>query len=58
MDILSFVLLGLIIVWAIAAILYLVRHGTCGCGSTGLDSTSCSSCNTCHRCKRCRKKHS
>ena len=51
MDILSWVLLGLIVGWIVAAVLHLVRHGSCSCGSN-----SCTSCSTCTQCKKCKNK--
>ncbi len=48
MDILSVILLGAVILWGILAVVYLLRHGTCGCGVTG--KSCCSSCKKCQGC--------
>ena len=48
MDWLSILLLALVALWIIAALVYLRRHGACGCGTVG---KHCGCCNHCERCR-------
>ena len=51
MDLPSMILLGLVLLWALAAIRYVTRHGACGCGAKS-GCTGCSGgCKGCHKCK-------
>jgi hypothetical protein len=52
MDILSIILVALVVLWVIAAVIYLIRHRDTGCCGTGNSCTgSCAACSC-----RCRKK--
>jgi hypothetical protein len=50
MDILSIVLVLLVVLWAIGAVIYLVRHRGTGCCGTG---SSCQGC--CEKCSGCQQ---
>jgi hypothetical protein len=51
MDILSIVLVLLVILWAIGAVVYLVRHRGTGCCGTGSSCQGCcEKCGGCHQC--------
>ena len=49
MDILSIMLVALVLLWAIAAIVYLIRHRGGGCCGTGGCDGHCSECGHCRR---------
>lgn len=57
MDILSIILVALVVLWAIAAVIYLVRHrgsGCCGGGSTKGRSSCNGCCGSCGGCRACK----
>lgn len=47
----SYLLLGLVIVWALGAVIHILRHGSCGCGSKSGCSGCSGGCKGCHKCK-------
>ena len=50
MNAASWVVLGLIAAWAVAALIYVLRHRGCGCSGGGGCSAGCSGdCAHCHR---------
>jgi hypothetical protein len=48
MDLLSMILVALVVLWAVAAVIYLIRHRGSGCCGTGKGCNSC--CNHCDSC--------
>lgn len=62
MDLLSIILVALVVLWAVAAVVYLVRHrgsgccggggkGSGGCGGRGGCDGGCGRCGGCRSCK-------
>jgi hypothetical protein len=50
MDFLSIILVALVILWVIAAVIYLIRHRGTGCCGTGSGcSGCCAKCGGCHQ---------
>ena len=47
MNLLSILLLIFIVLWIVAAVIHLIRHGGCGCGGKDNCSGSCGSCGRC-----------
>lgn len=50
MNVASYILLALVIAWAIFAVWHILRHGSCGCGGKKSCGKSCSGC-----CEHCNK---
>lgn len=53
MDPLSIILVALVVLWAVAAVVYLVRHRGSGCCGGGSSHKGC--CGNCSHCKGCGK---
>ena len=53
MDLASMILLGMVLMWAVAAIRYVIRHGACGCGRSHGCPGGCKGCSG-----SCRGSHS
>lgn len=50
MNALSYILLGLVLLWSLFSVIHILRHGSCGCSGKKSCGKSCSGC-----CQHCHK---